>query len=367
VKAKFIFAFLASIIFITFANAIFFPVTNCGQINSSGYYYLANNISNSTEKCFDLSSISNVTFEGRGNIIKDASYAFWIATDGSNNVSNIFINNVTTVGATNFIDAEGGGNYDFISNLQISNIKIKDLDPLGYGFNILYADNVGISNVTFINSSVTSLVISDFTNMAVKNISFVGYVGLRIEGTTYNYGYTGQIANMSWENDFGKVNFYNIPLQGKESGGIITSDYAQMTNNFVSYDDSVMNFSGISANIKLYGLTFSNPRILKNGALCSGSVCTNFVYASGIASFDVNEFSNYSLEETPSQTITGFAGLSDNLGSAGSGISGFLGAIFNAKFLSIILVFVVAIVVMIIGFGIVKMIDYLMAKLVSVI
>ena len=58
------------------------------------------------------------------------------------------------------------------------------------------------------------------------------------------------------------------------------------------------------ATILIYNLAFSDPRILKDGTVCSASICTQNSYSGGTLSFNVTEFSVYSAEETPTETVT---------------------------------------------------------------
>ena len=59
-----------------------------------------------------------------------------------------------------------------------------------------------------------------------------------------------------------------------------------------------------SAILKLYNLTFSDPRILRNGEACPNSICTKISYSGGTLTFNVTQFSEYSSEEIPVSLTT---------------------------------------------------------------
>jgi uncharacterized membrane protein len=46
-------------------------------------------------------------------------------------------------------------------------------------------------------------------------------------------------------------------------------------------------------------LSLSNPRVLRDGSICSSEICTSPVHLGGVWSFNVTGFTVYSLEETP--------------------------------------------------------------------
>ncbi|MBU2406625.1 MAG: hypothetical protein KKA26_01425, partial [Nanoarchaeota archaeon] len=67
-----------------------------------------------------------------------------------------------------------------------------------------------------------------------------------------------------------------------------------------------------TATLTLYNLTFTNPRVLKDGAVCSD--CTEVSYTNNNFIFNVTSFSIYTAGETPTAT----AGTS----TSGSGVQG---------------------------------------------
>ncbi len=67
------------------------PITNCTTINSSGYYYLANDIINASSTCIAITA-SDVVLDGRGHVIdgKGSGYGIY-----ASNVGNVSIENVS--------------------------------------------------------------------------------------------------------------------------------------------------------------------------------------------------------------------------------------------------------------------------------
>ena len=74
----------------------------------------------------------------------------------------------------------------------------------------------------------------------------------------------------------------------------------------------------------MYNLTFSNPRILRDGQVCQSIICTKINYSSNVLRFNVTGFTNYSSEETPTEVsgvVSGGGGGSTGGASGGKIIS----------------------------------------------
>lgn len=93
--------------------------------------------------------------------------------------------------------------------------------------------------------------------------------------------------------------------------GINVTDDLDPTDNFVDIDSNIkISFNRIeinsvnlpnfnkSAELTLYGLSFLNPRILKDGKSCSDCSLVSYNYQTGDLKFIVNSFSVYSAAET---------------------------------------------------------------------
>ena len=97
----------------------------------------------------------------------------------------------------------------------------------------------------------------------------------------------------------GQINFSeNINL----SEGADINSYVNVSFNRIEINSSALPVLNKSATLFLYNLTFSNPRILRDGSICSSTICTKESYTEGALktlTFNVNSFTIYSAEETP--------------------------------------------------------------------
>lgn len=97
----------------------------------------------------------------------------------------------------------------------------------------------------------------------------------------------------------GKINFTeDVSLNGSSD----LDSYVNISFNRIEVNTSVLSELNHSAILYLYNLSFSNPRILQDGVVCSSDVCVRLSYSSGLLEFNVTGFSVYSTEETPTTT-----------------------------------------------------------------
>lgn len=105
------------------------------------------------------------------------------------------------------------------------------------------------------------------------------------------------IANLVIEDtNYGKISFtqtINI------SDGADMNTHVSISDNYISINSAALPALNKSATVTLYGLSFTNPRVLKDGSVCPASICTEVSYTGGNFAFDVTQFSAYSAEETP--------------------------------------------------------------------
>ena len=185
----------------------------------------------------------------------------------------------------------------------------------------LFANNSdGIKNSTNVRFSV---------NLTLFTINYTEWRGA-FKGNSTDF-YTSSYEDMQ--------SLSNIILEQNNSGKILFNQAVNLTDdaNFsdrnldldsnvnTSFNRIELNASALpnfnkQATLWLYGLSFTNPRILLNGVICSASICTQESYSGGILKFNVSSFSGnsiYSSEETPAATTaTGGGG-----GGGGGGIS----------------------------------------------
>ncbi|MCH7850131.1 MAG: hypothetical protein IH845_00630 [Nanoarchaeota archaeon] len=97
-------------------------------------------------------------------------------------------------------------------------------------------------------------------------------------------------------------------------------DLIVIENNLIGINTLSNDYGGFDkpARLTLYNVVFSDPQILRDGVLCSE--CVLLGNASGVISFSVPGFSNYSIIETPVVVDDGDTG--DDPGSSGGGSSG---------------------------------------------
>ena len=90
--------------------------------------------------------------------------------------------------------------------------------------------------------------------------------------------------------------------------------------NRIKINSSALPVLNKSAKLVLYNLTFTNPRILRDGSVCPLDICSRKSYTSnGTLTFTVTGFSVYSAEETPipSPSAGGSSGGGSGKGSGG--------------------------------------------------
>lgn len=112
------------------------------------------------------------------------------------------------------------------------------------------------------------------------------------------------LNHIFFENQYGKINFsepINLTDDSNFSDSFINlDDYLGISANRISVDlDFLPNFNK-AAVLELYGLNFINPRILKDGVVCSE--CSILSYSGGNLVFSGETMGVYSVEETPSES-----------------------------------------------------------------
>jgi len=96
--------------------------------------------------------------------------------------------------------------------------------------------------------------------------------------------------------DHGKINFSEaVDL----SSGADLNAHMNVSHNRIEINSSALPSLNKSATLSLYNLTFSNPRILRDGSVCASTICTKISYSGGTLVFNVTEFTVYSAEESP--------------------------------------------------------------------
>jgi len=85
------------------------------------------------------------------------------------------------------------------------------------------------------------------------------------------------------------LNFTNLNL----------NSYINISANKIEINAANLTVLNESAELTLYDLSYTNPRILMDGMLCPSSICEEINYSGGTFVFNVTHFTIYSSEETP--------------------------------------------------------------------
>lgn len=154
-------------------------------------------------------------------------------------------------------------------------------------------------------------------NTSILNISYdefkEEYKGKSTDLDIIAYENLENISNLTFEDTrFGAIQFIdNINIINDSNS---SSNFIDINSNVnVSYNLIEINSKNLpslnkSATLSLYDLTFSNPRILKDGSICPSDICTKESYSEGILKFNVTHFTSYSTEETPANQTASSAG-----------------------------------------------------------
>src|SRR3989344_2223179 len=168
-----------------------------------------------------------------------------------------------------------------ITQANKNNFSVIGLSSGLYSWSVSCNDsqnNIGNSETRYLTILENLIEISEFSN----------YTNLSAEG---------DISNVSYffvQNEFGMVNFTEAI---NFSSGTDWTKYINISFNRIDIDAATFSELDKSAVIELYNLTFSDPRILKDGAVCSDCVETSYI--GGTFIFSVSGSGIYSAEETP--------------------------------------------------------------------
>lgn len=215
-------------------------------------------------------------------------------------------------------------NHTYLKNESLLlNYTIINADYVWY--NIDNSANTTISSSIQFNVSQGTHTLYIFANNSndtvARNITFTAnssrFTILFEEYNGTNKGTSTNFLNYSYEEI---QSLDNIILENTVHGKIEFNETINMTNDLV-YTDNLLdidsnteissnhielnaielpNFNK-SATLWLYDLTFTTPRILKDGVVCPSTICTRESYTGNTLKFNVTSFSVYSAEETPSE------------------------------------------------------------------
>jgi hypothetical protein len=151
-------------------------------------------------------------------------------------------------------------------------------------------------------------------NTTRLNVLYTNYNGTTKGSSEHFLNHTYEelldLSGVILENtDSGKISFnqaINVPNDLDPSDNLVDLD----TKTNISFNRIEINTTALPnfnkpATLSLYGLTFTNPRILKDGVVCPSNTCTKQSYSGKTLVFNVTDFSVYSAEETPEIPGTG--------------------------------------------------------------
>ncbi len=226
-----------------------------------------------TNPVITLISLTNNSGDSDGNI------TFNYNVTDTNNVTNcsLIVNNEINI--TNSSITKSATQTFAINNLAIAS----------YNWSVNCTDqvnNINNSETRILTVITTTDFGGDTTDLSTVNISNI--TNFIIEQTSY-----------------GKINFSAIV---DLSGGADINSYVNISNNRIEINSTALPALNKAARLILYNLTFTNPRVLRDGSVCSSSICTEVSYLKsggyGNFTFNITQFSVYSSEETPSTTTT---------------------------------------------------------------
>ena len=211
-----------------------------------------------------------------------------------------------------------------------------------FNYNVTDASSVDNCSLIFngtlnqTNTSITKSVVQNFTldNLAVGGYNWsvnctdsannINNSETRSFAVMHMTGFSGNTTDLSAVNisnithfiienaSHGKINFSEaVDL----SSGADIDSYVNVSANRIEINSSALPALNVSARLTLYNLSFSNPRVLRDGSVCSSSICTEVSYSGVNFMFDVTQFSVYSAGETPGSSS------SSSSSGGGSGVS----------------------------------------------
>jgi len=239
------------------------------------------------------------------------------AVTGEATSSNVAIS--ITLSGLPFLSLLNPENKTYLSNESILlNFSVSSEDFIWY--NLDSGSNITITSSTFINVSQGAHTLNLYANNSqgekTKNVSFTAnstkfiivyskYFGSnKGSSTDFNASTYEDLSNIILENTLsGKITFniaLNLTNDSDFSDKILDLDTnTNISSNRIELNSTALQNFNKSATLILYGLSFSNPRILRDGSVCPSSICTENSFSGGNFSFNVTSFTVYSTEETP--------------------------------------------------------------------
>ena len=213
-------------------------------------------------------------------------------------------------------------NETYINNKSILlNYTVGDQEWVKYSLDS--GTNITLTSSIYFNASEGGHILYLYANnsegLRTKNVSFTvdstkfkidynKYKGPKrgdsINFTIYSYEDIQNLSNILLEHaEYGKIEFnekINVTNDEDLTDNMVNiSAHTNISSNRIELNSSALPNFNKSATLYLYNLTFSDPRILRDGSVCSSTICTRESYSGGTLKFNVTEFTIYSAGETP--------------------------------------------------------------------
>jgi len=257
---------------------------------------------------FQIKQIDGETITGEAT---NANLAISISVIGAPSISIISPENETYITSTNLL----------------LNYSEENADNLWY--NLDNGENVSLTSPVYFNSTEGTHILYLYANnshgKSSTNIIFtINLSNFRVYYSKYTDSNKGGSTNFnisSYENmqnlskiilentNYGKIEFNTainlIEDHNPDDNELDLDSYTEISSNRIEINSTALPNFNKSATLYLYNLTFSNPRILRDGSVCPSTICTEQGYSSetGTLIFNVTHFTIYSAEETPTGVV----------------------------------------------------------------
>lgn len=152
------------------------------------------------------------------------------------------------------------------------------------------------------------------SNTITVNVTPITDIFWAYQGTNFSLLNLSLPINFSIFNNFGNINFtsnvIDFSANATKKQDVNLTKHVNISFNRIEVNSTHLPELNESAILTINGLSFNNPRPLRDGEICPDSICTVISYSGGALKFNVTSFTIYSSEETPSITarIIGGAG-----------------------------------------------------------
>jgi len=244
---------------------------------------------------------------------------------------------------TLFLIAPKNGTY-FVNNSIPLDYSITGADTIWYKLDS--GSNITITSPIVLSASEASHILYLFANNTIgeisANVTFAvnssiftiiydkwkgSQKGSSTNFSILTYEEIQNLSNISLENtDYGKILFnQNINMTADENfsdNQLDINSTIEISSNYIFLNSTTLPNFNKKATLWLYGLSFSDSRILIDGDPCPSIICRKESYSGGVLKFNVTSFlGNFSAEETPAGLVTTIITAG---GGGGGGIIGYL-------------------------------------------